>query len=67
MPTGAVDLVTGPEHIKGITSRGYFPVLGMSAPLKPVVDKKEPGNVDVIRESISTFKQKFEEALAKNL
>ena len=67
MPTGAVDFVTGPEHIKQISSRGFFPVLGMSAPLKLVEDKKEPGNVDVIRESLTTFKHKFEEAKAKNL
>ena len=40
MPTGAVDYVSGPEHIKGISSRGFFPVLGMSAPLKLVVEKK---------------------------
>ena len=62
MPTGAVDFVTGPEYIKTISSRGYFPALGMSAPLKIVVDKKEPGNVDVIRESLEDFKTKFEAA-----
>jgi len=62
MPTGAVDFVTGPEYIKAISSRGYFPALGMSAPLKLVADKKEPGNVDVIRESLADFKEKFEAA-----
>ena len=62
MPTGAVDFVTGPEYIKAISSRGYFPALGMSAPLKLVVDKKEPGNVDVIRESLEDFRVKFEAA-----
>ncbi len=67
MPTGAVDFVTGPEHIKAITSNGYFPVLGMSAPLAIVADKKAPGNIDVIRESLETFRKKFEEAKAKNL
>ena len=39
----------------------------MSAPLKLVADKKAPGNVDVIRESLETFTKKFEEAKAKNL
>ena len=62
MPTGAVNFETGPDYIKAITSRGYFPALGMSAPLKLVADKKEPGNVDVIRESLEDFKVKFEAA-----
>ena len=62
MPTGAVNYETGPEYIKAISSRGYFPALGMSAPLKLVADKKAPGNVDVIRESITDFKEKFEAA-----
>ena len=62
MPTGAVNFETGPEYIKAISSRGYFPVLGMSAPLALVADKKEPGNVDVIRESLDTFNKKFEKA-----
>ena len=64
MPTGAVDFVSGPEHIKVISSRGYFPVLGMSAPLKLVAEKKAPGNVDVIRESLETFTAGFKEATA---
>ncbi|MFC1693159.1 hypothetical protein ACFL1R_06610 [Candidatus Latescibacterota bacterium] len=64
MPTGAVDFVSGPEHIKIISSRGYFPVLGMSAPLNLVVEKKAPGNVDVIREALDTFTAKFKEATA---
>lgn len=62
MPTGAVDYVTGPEYIKAISSRGYTPVLGMSAPLGLVADKKEPGNVDVIREALAVFAKKFKEA-----
>ena len=61
MPTGAVDYTTGPEYIKAISKAGYMPVLGMSAPLAIVADKKAPGNVDVIRESLETFKKKFEE------
>ena len=62
MPTGAVNFETGPDYIKAISSRGYTPVLGMSAPLQLVADKKEPGNVELIRESLSTFVTKFEEA-----
>lgn len=62
MPTGAVDYVTGPEYIKAISKAGYFPVLGMSAPLQLVAEKKAPGNVDVIREALETFRVKFEAA-----
>ncbi len=65
MPTGAVNLETGPEYIKAISSRGYFPALGMSAPLALVAEKKAPGDVDVIRESLETFSKKFEEAINK--
>jgi len=65
MPTGAVNYETGPEYIKAISSRGYFPALGMSAPLSLVAEKKEPGNAEVIRESLETFKKKFEEAKNK--
>ncbi len=65
MPTGAVDYVTGPEHIKAISKAGFFPVLGMSAPLAIVADKKAPGNLDAIRESLTVFKEKFEQALAE--
>ena len=61
MPTGAVNFETGPEYIKAISSRGYTPVLGMSAPLAVVAEKKEPGNPEVIRESLDTFAAKFEE------
>lgn len=62
MPTGAVDYVTGPEYIKAISKAGYFPALGMSAPLALVAEKKAPGNVDVIREALSVFTEKFEAA-----
>jgi len=65
MPTGAVDFVTGPEHIKAISKAGFFPVLGMSAPLAIVADKKAPGNLDVIRESLTVFREKFEQAKAE--
>ena len=62
MPTGAVNFETGPEYIKAISGRGYTPVLGMSAPLSLVAEKKAPGDVDVIRESLEIFTEKFEEA-----
>ncbi len=64
MPTGAVNFETGPEHIKAISSRGFFPVLGMSAPLALVAEKKAPGNVEVLREALSKFKEKFDAAIA---
>ncbi len=59
MPTGAVDLKTGHDYIEAISSRGFTPVLGMSAPLALVADKKAPGNVDVIREALESFKATF--------
>jgi 2-keto-3-deoxy-6-phosphogluconate aldolase len=62
MPTGAVDYTTGPEYIKAISGAGYFPALGMSAPLSLVAEKKAPGDVAVIREALETFTKKFEEA-----
>jgi len=64
MPTGAVDYVSGPEHIKAISKAGFTPVLGMSAPLGLVVEKKAPGNPEVIRESLTAFTAKFSEAVA---
>jgi len=62
MPTGAVDFQSGPEYVKVISGRGYTPVLGMSAPLKLVVDRDKPGDPDTIRESLETFAAKFKEA-----
>lgn len=63
MPTGAVNFETGPQYIKAITSRGFTPVLGMSAPLKLVVDRKAPGDVDTITESLTTFAAGFKKAI----
>lgn len=60
MPTGAVNFETGPEYIKVISSRGYTPVLGMSAPLALVAERKKPGDLDTITESLKTFEAKFE-------
>ena len=59
MPTGAVDFVTGPQHQEAISKRGFTPVLGMSAPLALVRDRKAPGDVDVIRESLEDFNSRF--------
>ena len=63
MPTGAVDFETGPQYIKAIASRGFTPVLGMSAPLKLVVDRRAAGDQAVIAESLETFKVRFQEAI----
>jgi len=62
MPTGAVDCRTGPHYIASISERGFTPVLGMSAPLKLVADRKEPGNIDTITESLRTFRAEFRKA-----
>lgn len=62
MPTGAVDYSTGPDYIKSISKAGYTPVLGMSAPLQIVVDKKAPGDKAVIKEALDVFRVKFDEA-----
>lgn len=60
MPTGAVDLKTGPEYAEAISKRGFVPVLGMSAPLQSVVDEKAPGDLEVITRSLNEFKSKFQ-------
>jgi 2-keto-3-deoxy-6-phosphogluconate aldolase len=65
MPTGAVDYETGPQYIQAISSRGYTPVLGMSAPLQLVSDRKKPGDLATVRESLAQFRQKFDEARKK--
>ena len=59
MPTGGVDLETGPQYIDAITSRGYSPALGMSAPLAGVKDAGRPGEPEVIRASLREFAEKF--------
>ena len=59
MPTGAVDYQTGPEYVDAISKRGFTPVLGMSAPLALVKDRKKPGDVETIRESLAEFRAKF--------
>lgn len=64
MPTGSVNLETGPKYQEAIKSAGYLPVLGMSAPLKYVEDQRKPGDVDTIRKSLEIFKDKFVEWVA---
>lgn len=62
MPTGGVNIETGPKFQEAIKSAGYLPVLGMSAPLKYVEDRNMPGDVDIIKKSLELFKEKFETA-----
>ncbi len=59
MPTGAVNFETGPKYQEVISKRGYFPVLGMSAPLAVVQKRKMPGDRDTIRESLEDFRANF--------
>jgi hypothetical protein len=59
MPTGGVNRETGPGFQANISKRDFFPVLGMSDPLKLVLDRKMPGDPDVLQESLSKFKEEF--------
>ena len=59
MPTGAVNFETGPEYLEVIGKRGFTPILGMSAPLALVADRKKPGDIETIRESLAEFARKF--------
>lgn len=59
MPTGGVNYETGPKYREAISASGYIPVLGMSAPLKYVEEQNKPGDVDIIRESLKIFAEKF--------
>jgi len=59
MPTGGVDRKTGPEFQINISRYKFFPVLGMSDPLNLVLEKKMPGDPDVLRESLEKFKKEF--------
>ncbi len=62
MPTGAVDYETGPLYQEAIRKRGFYPVLGMSAPLALVDKEKKPGDPDCIRRSLADFKERFKPA-----
>jgi len=59
MPTGGVNFETGPKYQEAIIKRGYFPVLGMSAPLELVSERKMPGDLATVQESLSEFRKKF--------
>ena len=59
MPTGGVNLKTGAGFQEQIAKRGFFPVLGMSAPLELVLERKKPGDPDTLRESLQKFKDEF--------
>jgi 2-keto-3-deoxy-6-phosphogluconate aldolase len=59
MPTGGVNVKTGAGFQEQISKRGFAPVLGMSAPLELVSERKKPGDPDTIRESLAKFKAEF--------
>jgi 2-keto-3-deoxy-6-phosphogluconate aldolase len=59
MPTGGVNVKTGAGFQEQIGKRGYCPVLGMSAPLELVSERKKPGDPDTLRESLQKFKAEF--------
>jgi 2-keto-3-deoxy-6-phosphogluconate aldolase len=59
MPTGGVNVKTGAGFQEQISKRGYCPVLGMSAPLELVTERKKLGDPDTIRESLAKFKAEF--------
>jgi 2-keto-3-deoxy-6-phosphogluconate aldolase len=60
MPTGGVNLKTAAGFQEQISKRGYCPVLGMSAPLELVTERKKIGDPDTIRESLAKFKAEFQ-------
>jgi len=59
MPTGGVNLKTGAGFQEQISKRGFFPVLGMSAPLELVTERKKVGDPDTLKESLQKFKEEF--------
>jgi 2-keto-3-deoxy-6-phosphogluconate aldolase len=59
MPTGGVNLKTAAGFQEQISKRGFCPVLGMSAPLELVTERKKLGDPDTIRESLAKFKAEF--------
>jgi 2-keto-3-deoxy-6-phosphogluconate aldolase len=59
MPTGGVNLKTAAGFQEQISKRGFCPVLGMSAPLELVTERKKIGDPDTIRESLAKFKAEF--------
>jgi 2-keto-3-deoxy-6-phosphogluconate aldolase len=59
MPTGGVNVKTGAGFQEQISKRGFCPVLGMSAPLELVTERKKIGDLDTVRESLAKFKAEF--------
>lgn len=64
MPTGGVNCETGPKYQEAISTRGFTPVLGMSAPLKLVEEEKKPGDAGTIKKSLASFREKFRPVVA---
>ena len=58
-PTGGVNAKTGAGFQEQILKYDFFPVLGMSYPLQLVTDRKKPGDMDTLRESLQKFKGEF--------
>ncbi|MBD3184948.1 hypothetical protein GF312_21880 [Candidatus Poribacteria bacterium] len=61
MPTGGVSRKTGGDFQMYISKYGFCPVLGMSDPLKTVLETGKIGDPVVIRESLEVFKLEFVE------
>jgi len=59
MPTGGVNVKTGAGFQEQIAKRGFCPVLGMSAPLELVTERKKLGDPATIKESLERFKAEF--------
>ena len=59
MPTGGLDGESAVQYIKAIRSRGFEACVGLSSPLQFVRERKQPGNVDAIMESLETFARGF--------
>ena len=59
IPTGGVNHETCKNYQESIKSSGFIPVLGMSAPLSYVEERGEPGNAQIIRESLLKFKKRY--------
>jgi 2-keto-3-deoxy-6-phosphogluconate aldolase len=60
MPTGGVNARTGAAFQEQISRHGFVPVLGMSAPLGLVTERRKPGDVETLRESLERFTNEFE-------
>jgi 2-keto-3-deoxy-6-phosphogluconate aldolase len=59
MPTGGVNVKTGAGFQEQIAKRGFCPVLGMSAPLELVTERKKLGDPATIKESLEKFRAEF--------